>query len=251
MKLTRRQEEFIENLIDLTEEVDGPIHYSMLAERLNVSPFTAYDMLRLLEEKGMVQSEYQVAEGKSGPGRAERLFCPVVPDDHKQRFVEKFGDMELSQEELKQFLIEQARQGEFPRQELVEELLARIPPDGPEEIRYCIGIMMVIALRLRHHSGHQKFLAYLSDILPIDEEISPANLCLLGGFAFGIMAQEEAEDQEWSQILLEHILHYQEIVRGMAPDESQRLAHDLMLVFTPLQEESSKTAEWQSSKVVA
>lgn len=232
MKLTRRQEEFIENLADLTREGDGPIHYSLLAERLGVSPFTAYDMLRLLEEKGMVTSEYQVAEGKSGPGRAERLFCPVIPDDHKQRFMEKFGDMALSREELRQFLLEQARLGKFPRQELGEELLARVPPDGPEEIRYCVGIMLVIALRLRHLDGHQKFRAYLADILPIDGTSTPANLCLLGGFAFGIMAQEETVDREWSQILLEHILQYQEIVRCMAAEECQRLAADLMLIFS-------------------
>jgi DNA-binding Lrp family transcriptional regulator len=237
MKLTRRQLEFIENLVDLTREVDGPIHYSMLAERLGVSPFTAYDMLRLLEEKGMVTSEYQLAEGKSGPGRAERLFCPVVQKEHQQLFVEKFGDVNLSQEELREFILEQASQGEFPQQALGEELIARVPPDGPEEIRYCVGIMLVIALRLRHHDGHQKFFAYLSDILPIDGTITPANLCLLGGFAFGIMAQEETEDREWSQILLEHSLQYQEIVRCMAPDECKLLADNLMLVFTPMTQE--------------
>ena len=237
MKLTRRQEEFIENLVDLTREVDGPIHYSALAERLGVSPFTAYDMLRLLEEKGMVTSEYHIAEGKSGPGRAERLFCPVIPDDHQQRFVERFGDMDLSQEELKKILLEQARRGEFPQKELAEELLSRVPPEGPEEIQYCVGIMMVIALRLRQHDEHQKFTAYLSDILPIDNTVSPANLCLLGGFAFGILAQEETEDHEWSQILLEHILQYQEIVRDIRPEMCQLLADDLRLVFTPLTEE--------------
>ena len=52
-------------------------HYSVLAERLGVSPFTAYDMLCLLEDKGMVTSEYQLSAEKSGPGRAERLFYPV------------------------------------------------------------------------------------------------------------------------------------------------------------------------------
>ena len=76
IKLTRRQEEFIEKLIDLSDEFDAPIHYSLLAERLGVSPFTAYDMLCMLEEKGAVTSEYQLAAEKTGPGRAERLFYP-------------------------------------------------------------------------------------------------------------------------------------------------------------------------------
>jgi hypothetical protein len=90
--------------------------------------------------------------------------------------------------------------------------------------------MLVIALRLRPDDVYQRFLTYLSDIMPVDSAITPANLCLLGGFAFGIMIQ--TEDREWSQILLEHILHYQEIVRGMAPEESQQLANELRLVFS-------------------
>ena len=64
LKLTRRQEDFINNLLDLYREMEGPIHYSVLAERLGVSPFTAYDMLRLLEEKGLVSSEYYLPSDK-------------------------------------------------------------------------------------------------------------------------------------------------------------------------------------------
>ncbi len=76
MKLTRRQEEFVQKMVELKQEFDGPVHYSLLAERLGVSPFTAYDMLCLLEEKGYVTSEYQLPTDKSGPGRAERVFYP-------------------------------------------------------------------------------------------------------------------------------------------------------------------------------
>ena len=71
IKITRRQETFIYKLLDLYRELDGPIHYSVLAERVGVSPFTAYDMLRLLEEKGLVASEYHVATDKPTPGRSE------------------------------------------------------------------------------------------------------------------------------------------------------------------------------------
>lgn len=229
MKLTRRQEQFIENLIDLSRELDGPIHYSMLAERLGVSPFTAYDMLRLLEKKGMVRSEYQVAEGKSGPGRAERLFCPVMPP-----VVENLAALPLNKAEIKQFMMNAIRHDQFPQKELAEELLSRIPPDGPEHIRYCLEVMMIIGLRLRQHAGQQIFLAYLADILPQDGAISPAKLSLLGGLALGILAQEETDDQEWSRMLLDHVLQYQEIVRGLASDESRLLTDELMAIFSPL-----------------
>ena len=77
MKLTHRQETFIRRLLDLCREYKGPIHYSTLAERIGVSPFTAYDMLRLLEEKGFVTSEYRIEAGKSTVGRSEIVFLPT------------------------------------------------------------------------------------------------------------------------------------------------------------------------------
>lgn len=236
MKLTRRQEEFIESLIDLSQEVDGPIHYSLLADRLGVSPFTAYDMLRLLEEKGMVASEYQIAKGKCGPGRAERLFYPV--ERGRQGLNGRADSISLSDEEWKRFVLDRIRLGQIPDRELAEEILARIPPEGPEHIRYCLEVMTVTALRLRQHSGREKFLAYLVDILPNGNEVSSANLSLLGGFAFGILAQEETEDQEWSHILLEHVLQYQEIVHDLAPEDCRFLADELMSVFSPLTADS-------------
>jgi DNA-binding Lrp family transcriptional regulator len=232
IKLTRRQEEFIENLIDLSQELDGPIHYSVLAERLGVSPFTAYDLLRLLEEKGLVSSEYQVAEGKSGPGRAERLFFPL--NQRNRGIAERFGAISPSDEEWKQVILNKVRQGHVPEKEFAEELLALVPPDGPEYTRYCLEVMMVIVFRLRQHAGQRKFMNYLSDILPNDGEVSPAHLCLLGGFAFGFFAKEATEDHEWSQMLLGQILQYQDIVRRLSPEECRLLADDLIAIFSPL-----------------
>ncbi len=77
MKLTRRQEAFMRKLLDVYREAQEPVHYSVLAGRLGVSPFTAYDMLRLLEEKGLVSSDYSRGTRKSGPGRSEVFFLPT------------------------------------------------------------------------------------------------------------------------------------------------------------------------------
>ncbi len=235
MKLTRRQKEFIENLIDMSQKIDGPIHYSMLAERLGVSPFTAYDMLRVLEEKGLVTSEYHLAEGKSGPGRAERLFFPVQPDEvQKQHLVQKYGAKILEEQNLQQFVLKKLQQGNAPNQDVAEELLARIPPDGPENIRYCIEVMTVIALRLRKQAGQKIMLAHLPKILPPDNLVSHANLCLLGGFSFGLLVQEETTDNEWSQILYEYVQQYHNLVLCMNQDECTQLANDLLTVYAPL-----------------
>lgn len=101
MKLTRRQEEFVKKLLELKQEFDGPIHYSLLAERLGVSPFTAYDMLCLLEAKGYVTSAYQLPPDKCGPGRAERVFYPgEMAYVHAQRRLAETAGVGLEDETL-------------------------------------------------------------------------------------------------------------------------------------------------------
>ena len=114
MNLTRRQKDFITNLIDLSNEIEGPIHYSALADRLGVSPFTAYDMLRLLEEKGLVTSEYQLAAGKDGPGRAERLFYPnLSPELRRILFQDQFSRRIPGREEQLQLIADRIRSSDL------------------------------------------------------------------------------------------------------------------------------------------
>jgi hypothetical protein len=238
MKLTRRQEEFVSKLIDMTTELHGPIHYSVLAEQLGVSPFTAYDMLCVLEEKGMVTSEYQLAEGKSGPGRAERLFCPAISmDDKKQRFQQKYNGAALDEVSLKQFVLEKIQQGDMPNMDVARELFARIPPQGSGETNYCLEVMSVIALCLRKRAGQKTLLDYLPRILPDGELDYQSQLGLLGGFAFGLLVQHGECDQEWTQMLLVHILQYQAVVQQMTPGESEQLADAILSIFSPLTED--------------
>ena len=78
MKLTPRQRTFLEKLRDLYRERRGPVHYSAVAERLGVSKFSAYDMLRVLEKKGVAGSEYLLSTERSGPGRSQVVFFPMV-----------------------------------------------------------------------------------------------------------------------------------------------------------------------------
>ena len=53
MKLTGRQQDFLNKFLDLYREADHPLHYAVLADRVGVTKITAYEMLRLLEERGL------------------------------------------------------------------------------------------------------------------------------------------------------------------------------------------------------
>lgn len=240
MKLTRRQEVFVRMMIELKQEFNGPVRYALLAERLGVSPFTAYDMLCLLEEKGYVTSEYQLPTDKSGPGRAERVFYPGgMAYAHEQRMAVETGGLHLEGEALELYVLEKLRQGEMPEddKELVEQLMQRLLPAGQGKVRYCAEVMTVAALRVQHSAGRQALLENLAFFLPGTGESCQARLGLLGGFVFGVLAQQSAPGQEWLGKLGEHLQGYLEEVMELGSEDCTRLAAQLKGVFAALGEE--------------
>jgi Mn-dependent DtxR family transcriptional regulator len=127
-KLTRRQQEFLGKLLDLYQQEGEPIHYSTLAENLDVGKVTAYEMLRLLEERGFVQAEYQRPEDRSGPGRSTVVFRPTA------LAASTFSDLaggdwdEEEWEQAKHRVLKQLRAGKVGGYEvLLNDLLARLP----------------------------------------------------------------------------------------------------------------------------
>lgn len=231
MKLTRRQENFIHKLLDLYRELDGPIHYSVLAERVGVSPFTAYDMLRLLEEKGLVDSEYRVPTNKPIPGRSEVLFWPTVRAQNL--WLELTGDPGTGDwEAVKKRALERIRDGEL--RELAEEMLARLPLGGPVILRYCIEVMSIIVLRLGRGSGRRLLAEHLPQILEGQGAATRSSLLLLGGFALGLLAKESGGDPDWSEEMLAHVQRYQTLILEMEPRLCRRLGESMKETLMPL-----------------
>lgn len=77
-KLTYRQKAFMAGLVDLYKDMQKPVHYGVVAKKLGLCGSTVYDMLRVLEKKGMVRSEYSLPKRATGPGRSNILFLPVA-----------------------------------------------------------------------------------------------------------------------------------------------------------------------------
>ncbi|HSR33115.1 MAG TPA: helix-turn-helix domain-containing protein, partial [Anaerolineae bacterium] len=82
-KLTARQRAFLDKLMELYHEHQGPVHYTDVAQGLGVNRFSAYDMLKVLEEKGFAESSYALRSAESGmaehagPGRSMVVFAPT------------------------------------------------------------------------------------------------------------------------------------------------------------------------------
>ena len=233
IRITRRQETFIYNLLDLYRELDGPIHYSVLAERVGVSPFTAYDMLRLLEEKGLAASEYRVDNDKPVPGRSEVFFWPT--EQARNLWKVLAGETDTGDwETVKSRVLNRIRGGELQDRELAEQMLARVPPEGSPILRYCVEIITILALRLKRGAGRQLLAEYLKKILSEQDGISRVNLSLLSGFALGVLANENVDNASLSSQMLEHIQRYQSLILEMDAKLMKRLIKNLAEVFSPL-----------------
>jgi len=216
MKLTRRQEIFIHRLLDLYRELNGPIHYSLLAERVGVSPFTAYDMLRLLEEKGYVTSEYRTGSDKPSVGRSEVVFLPTELAQRRLEELASGADLE-DWDSVKSQVMERIRKGEFQDRIMAEEMLARVPPEAPETLRFCFEVMTILVLRLGRGTGRHVLVERLPQFLKPKGTISRSGLLLLGGFVLGLLANENAIDLDWDQSIIKQVERYQALVMEMEP----------------------------------
>ena len=126
MKLTGRQRVFLSTFLDLYREAQEPLHYSAVARRLGVSKMTAYDMLRLLDERGLVQSEYVLRGEGQGAGRSSIVFRPTPQAN--SLFVELAGEVEESGEwEATKTRILEVLEAGKGYQDLLEEILSRLP----------------------------------------------------------------------------------------------------------------------------
>ena len=245
MELTRRQTTFIERLVDLYHEARGPIHYSTLAQRLGVSRFTAYDMLRLLEEKGLVTSGYHLTAGRSGPGRSEVLFQPT--EQARLLVAELAGpNGEKDWEAVKRRMVENLA-GAHPRDRaLAEAVLARMPRDsaasGGAPVRYCLEVMTIVALRLKGHAQRAALARWLPALLDRPAGGDRASLSLLGGWALSALGAGPNTDDVWRLEALAHLRRYQALVIEMSPKSCRLLSDGLAEVFAPLLAEAPPRA---------
>jgi len=76
MAITRRRQEFLESIKLIYEQTKLPVHYATIAQKLGISVWSAYDMLKELEKGGYLSSEYLLSKEKS-VGRSQIVFSPT------------------------------------------------------------------------------------------------------------------------------------------------------------------------------
>jgi len=192
IKLTPRQRAFLNKLMDLYHEHQGPVHYSIVAEKLGVNKFSAYDMLKLLEKKGMAHSDYILAAEHAGPGRSMIVFYPT--QQAASLLPQLTGDININEEwqQVKERILQRLRETKSANhRELLNEILTRIP-ERKAPLIYCTE--MITALLLNLNRAKEK----ASDMNPFKALSSlgstgEVGLGALAGLSLGSTLTEKAD----------------------------------------------------------
>jgi len=222
MKLTGRQRAFLSQFLDLYREAREPLHYTDVARHLEVSKITAYDMLRLLEERGLVQSEYILRGKGQGAGRSSIVFRPSLRAD--ALFAELTGRAAEWEEweTAKRHILEALEAGEEGYQDLLEEILARLP-SRKSPMLYAAEMITAIILSL-HQLREEASAAGLFDTLRSLGLPGAVGLSALAGLTLGLSFVERI-NRRLVSLLLSYTARYQEILSRLSAENLQRLSN--------------------------
>ncbi len=223
MKLTGRQRDFLSQFLDLYREAPEPLHYTTVAQRLGVSKITAYDMLRLLEERGLVRSEYVLRGKGRGAGRSSIVFWPTPQANALfAELVGQAGDLEEWETDKSGILeaLQAGDKGDY--QGLLEQILAGLP-SRQSPILYAAEMITAIILSLRQLREGASTTG-LFDKLRLLGLPGEAGLSALGGLALGLSFVEWA-NRRFIERLLSYMGRYQEIIASLDAESKRRLAN--------------------------
>ena len=219
--LTNRQLQYLNHFLDIYQEMEQPIHYGTVAERLGIGNVTAYEMMRLLEDKGLLRSEYLSNNNRRGPGRSSIYFYPTEKAHQLfKSLARRHEDLEDWQE-VKKNILQQLRDGRASGYEdLLADLLTRLP-ERRTPIIFITEMITAVLLMLANIQESSEFRAIIKKLhkIGLPQEIGLSVLSSIGM----LLAVMERTNRRYSTILLAHINHYENALSQLNEDSRQRL----------------------------
>jgi hypothetical protein len=231
MKLTPRQQTFLDKLFELYRELKGPVHYSIVADKLGVNKFSAYDMLKVLEEKGVAASDYVLSSDQAGPGRSQVVFYPT---NKAAQFLTQLrdelrysGDWSRVKERILHRLEEACQANPA---DALREALSNLP-DTKMPLNYCAEMISVLLLNLERLRSHN-LLSALNDLSAKGQ----VGLGALAGLSLAFSLTNETDDTSLSDKLLTHTQRFQNQLAEMSDESVGKLSaflSDAMTIIAP------------------
>lgn len=218
LKLTTRQQTFLDSLFELYREFKGPVHYSIVAEKLGVNKFSAYDMLKVLEEKGVAASSYVLNSDQAGPGRSQVVFYPTNKAAH---FLTQLRDeVRLNDwQKVKQRVLDRLEEAQKNNPaDALREALTNLP-DTKIPLNYCTEMISVLLLNIERFQLNQ--LQPVLDRLSVPGQVG---LGTLAGLSLATTLANESEDNTLTEKLLTHTQRFQKYLSEMSDESISRLS---------------------------
>jgi hypothetical protein len=219
LKLTPRQQTFLDKLFDLYREFKGPVHYSLVADKLGVNKFSAYDMLKVLEEKGVAASDYVLSSEQSGPGRSQVVFYPT---NRAAQFLTQLRDeMRYSADwhRVKERILQRLQESrQINPADALREALSDLP-DTKAPLDYCAEMISVLLLNIER-VRNQNLMPAL-DTLTTKGQVG---LATLAGFSLGSCLTNDTDDTSMREKLITHTQRFQTQLAEMSDESVSKLS---------------------------
>ncbi len=221
MRLTGRQRDFLKKFLDLYREAEHPLHYTELADKVGVSKVTAYDMLRLLEERGLVTSEYVLPEG-GGPGRSSIVFAPTEKAATVMAQLAGEGWDTTEWDEVKARILAALRENkDTGYEDLLEEILLRIP-ERKSPMLYAAEMITAVLLNLHQLREEAKASGLLENLRALGWP-GELGLSALAGLTLGLTLVEKA-NRRITTLLLSYAQKYQDHLARLSAENKKKLS---------------------------
>jgi hypothetical protein len=189
-KITSRQKAFLGKVMDVYADIKEPVHYSAIAGKLGLSNSTAYDMFKVLEQKGMVGSHYATPKEIAGPGRSTVQFYPTAKANELfQRFAREVNITDEWETAKARILarIQQGKKGNY--RDLIQELLNKTR-EAQSPLSQCAGIVTALLLSLRVAKEGLTDQSSVGAI--VKEPVSKLRMSILAGLIMGLSLSNQA-----------------------------------------------------------
>jgi len=190
LAITKRRLDFLRIIKQLYESTGLPVHYARVAERLGVSKWSAYEMLKNLEKEEFLTSQYEVNQVEKNPGRAMVMFLPTQKLD--QALTGKVLDLKTTSREWRQekerllALFDESKQGSVKAH--WEQLLTELPSlENP--LVSCAYVITIVVSQLQTLSGNS--LRLLKN-MAVEARKGPIGLAMFVGTAMGSLLKTAA-----------------------------------------------------------
>ncbi len=213
--LTKRRQEFLKTAVDLYRAKEQPVHYTEVAEVIGVSPWTAYDILTLLVEKGYLEVVHEIDREEETPGRSRVKFKPTP-----LAFTALSGysrkDWENIQKELLQRLHEADRKG---AKAIIKETLGELSKVS-NPLVFCAKLLLALILAIWTIRKAAQALVVVREVVTTFNATETA-LILLAGLLLGYLWK--SGKKELGKAFNGHIARYVDEVRKLEEEDREKL----------------------------